>query len=171
MRFSVLAISLSAPMAAVRADCSRSDAPPDNGEVALYENENCSGNYLNIGALNSCQKWPEFDACSAITRVGVKCDIYKSYGVVMATSPPSIPQATADSVDISGTMSKVSAAATLETPPYACSHYRRGRLHWEDQRRTSPKDKISEDEPAYIMKVKCERIPKNERHFRHDNLE
>lgn len=75
MRFSALAVSLAALMAVVRADCSRSDAPPDNREVALYENENCSGNYLNIGALNSCQNWPEFHACSTITRVGVTCDI------------------------------------------------------------------------------------------------
>ncbi|KAF9569961.1 hypothetical protein EC968_002403 [Mortierella alpina] len=64
----------------VRADCNRPDAPPDDGEIALYRDEDCSGDYLNVGAMDSCQDWPDFDACSAITRQGVTCDIYKSDG-------------------------------------------------------------------------------------------
>ena len=62
------------------ANCSNSDAPPDEGEIALYYDYNCSGRYLNVGALDSCQDWPSFRACSAITRRGITCDIYKSDG-------------------------------------------------------------------------------------------
>ncbi|KAK4187548.1 hypothetical protein QBC35DRAFT_498549 [Podospora australis] len=64
----------------VMADCSADWAFPDDGEIALYEKENCKGSYLNVGALNSCQNWPDFDACSAKTRRGVVCDIYKVDG-------------------------------------------------------------------------------------------
>ncbi|KAG0041399.1 hypothetical protein BGZ83_001861 [Gryganskiella cystojenkinii] len=80
MRFSALALTLAALMATVLADCGSSDARPDNGEIALYRNKDCSSNYLNVGALDSCQDWPDFDACSAITRYGVTCDIYKTDG-------------------------------------------------------------------------------------------
>ena len=80
MRFTFALHVLLGSVATVLADCNASDAPPDDGEIALYANENCSGNYLNVGALNSCQDWPDFEACSAITRQGVTCDIYKSDG-------------------------------------------------------------------------------------------
>ncbi|KAF9920510.1 hypothetical protein FBU30_009640 [Linnemannia zychae] len=80
MRFITFALGLTALIAAANADCSRSDARPDSGDIALYAKENCSGSYLNVGAMNSCQNWPDFNACSAITRSGVVCDIYKSDG-------------------------------------------------------------------------------------------
>ncbi|KAK4154407.1 hypothetical protein C8A00DRAFT_32836 [Chaetomidium leptoderma] len=78
MHFTTLLLALASSVAPAIADCSNASAPPDNGEIALYRDENCSGAYLNIGALDSCQNWPDFDACSAITRKGVVCDIYKS---------------------------------------------------------------------------------------------
>ncbi|KAF9899476.1 hypothetical protein BX616_003012 [Lobosporangium transversale] len=79
MRFSALALALIA-VATVQANCNHPSAPPDNGEIALYRGKDCTGIYLNVGAMNSCQNWPDFDACSAITRRGVTCDIYKSDG-------------------------------------------------------------------------------------------
>ncbi|KAF9907699.1 hypothetical protein BX616_000354 [Lobosporangium transversale] len=80
MRFSLLTLGLIAFAAVVKADCSHSSAPPDDGEIALYRGRDCTLNYLNVGAMNSCQNWPDFGACSAITRRGVTCDIYKSDG-------------------------------------------------------------------------------------------
>lgn len=80
MRPTSLVPALASSFSTVFADCSRFDAPPDTGDIALYRHENCSGSYLNVGALNSCQNWPNFDACSAITRKRVTCDIYKSDG-------------------------------------------------------------------------------------------
>ncbi|KAF9094349.1 hypothetical protein BGX27_001470 [Mortierella sp. AM989] len=80
MRFATLAFGLAALIVAVNADCNHPTAPPDNGEIALYRRRNCAGPYLNVGALNSCQNWPDFYACSAITRKGVTCDIYKKDG-------------------------------------------------------------------------------------------
>ena len=75
----ILALATSAATA-VLANCSDPSAPPDSGEIALYAGKDCTGSYLNVGALGSCQNWPDFDACSAITRRGVVCDIYKSDG-------------------------------------------------------------------------------------------
>lgn len=80
MRSTSILLALASSMAKVMANCSHPSAPPDTGEIALYRDPNCSGNYLNVGALNSCQNWVDFNACSAITRAGVTCDIYKSDG-------------------------------------------------------------------------------------------
>ncbi|OAR05873.1 hypothetical protein LLEC1_04535 [Akanthomyces lecanii] len=62
------------------ANCSNPSAPPDTGDIALYADDNCSGGYLNVGAFNTCQSWMDFDACSAITRPGVTCDIFTTQG-------------------------------------------------------------------------------------------
>ncbi|KAH6847183.1 hypothetical protein B0I37DRAFT_414945 [Chaetomium sp. MPI-CAGE-AT-0009] len=78
MHFTTFILALAGSVAPVIADCSAAWAAPDDGEIALYRDVNCKGNYLNIGAMNSCQNWPDFDACSAKTRQGVVCDIYKS---------------------------------------------------------------------------------------------
>ncbi|KAL2198387.1 hypothetical protein P885DRAFT_67574 [Corynascus similis CBS 632.67] len=80
MRLTSFTLVLAGTAATVLANCSDPSAPPSDGEIALYRGEDCTGNYLNVGALNSCQNWPDFDACSAITRSGVVCDIYKSDG-------------------------------------------------------------------------------------------
>jgi len=80
MSSTLFVLVLASSVATVIADCNRSDAPPDTGDIALYHDSNCRGDYLNIGAMNSCQNWPDFDACSAITRRGVTCDIYDSDG-------------------------------------------------------------------------------------------
>jgi len=70
-------LALTTLIATASADCSASWAAPDDGEIALYRDQNCNGNWLNVGALNSCQSWPNFDACSAKTRAGIVCDIYE----------------------------------------------------------------------------------------------
>ncbi|KAK4442274.1 hypothetical protein QBC34DRAFT_418958 [Podospora aff. communis PSN243] len=80
MHPSTLFLTLTTLLATATADCSASWAAPDDGEIALYRDSNCKGEYLNVGALNSCQSWPDFDACSAKTRAGIVCDIYKSDG-------------------------------------------------------------------------------------------
>ncbi|KAF9142644.1 hypothetical protein BG015_000712 [Linnemannia schmuckeri] len=80
MRFSALFVGLATLIATVLADCGHSSAPPDNGDIALYEKENCSGSYRNVGAMDFCENMVDFDACSAITRAGVTCDIYKTDG-------------------------------------------------------------------------------------------
>ena len=70
----LVALAGSIQVATVTAAC---DSAPSDGEIALYDNTDCTGNKLNIGALFSCQSWPDFWACSAITRPGVTCDIYR----------------------------------------------------------------------------------------------
>ncbi|KAL2174620.1 uncharacterized protein P884DRAFT_272328 [Thermothelomyces heterothallicus CBS 202.75] len=77
MHFTSIALLLAGAASTVLADCGNPSAPPSDGDIALYSGEDCSGGYLNVGALNSCQSWPNFEACSAITRKGVRCDIYK----------------------------------------------------------------------------------------------
>ncbi|KAF9896870.1 hypothetical protein BX616_006607 [Lobosporangium transversale] len=80
MRYSIFALGLVAFISSGKADCHHPSAPPDTGDISLYRGRNCVGRYLNVAAMDTCQDWPEFDACSAITRKGVTCDIYKSDG-------------------------------------------------------------------------------------------
>ncbi|KAL2154401.1 hypothetical protein VTH82DRAFT_3077 [Thermothelomyces myriococcoides] len=81
MQFTSTALLLLAgAISTVRADCAHPSAPPSTGDIALYGDENCSGDYLNVAALGVCNSVPSFDACSAITRPGVRCDIFKTDG-------------------------------------------------------------------------------------------
>jgi hypothetical protein len=78
MRFTSLALALAGSAGVAVADCGSYTAYPDDGEIALYRNYNCHGKYSNVAAMNTCVSDVGFDACSAITRKGVTCDIYKS---------------------------------------------------------------------------------------------
>ncbi|KAF9914092.1 hypothetical protein BX616_008987 [Lobosporangium transversale] len=78
MRFSTLALGLVAFVATAQAACSNASAKPDSGDIALYNGKDCSGTYTNVGAMNTCKTGLDFKACSAITRKGVTCDIYKA---------------------------------------------------------------------------------------------
>jgi len=80
MRPNTILLAIATLFASVAANCNDPSASPDNGDIALYYKTDCRSPYLNVGAIGSCQDWPDFDACSAITRKGVVCDIYKQDG-------------------------------------------------------------------------------------------
>jgi hypothetical protein len=78
MHVTTVLFALAASVAPAIADCSADWAKPNTGDIALYHDENCKGPYLNVGAMGRCENSPDFDACSAVTRNGVTCDIYKN---------------------------------------------------------------------------------------------
>jgi hypothetical protein len=81
MRPTTLVLALASSVTTVMADCNRADARPDTGDIALYSRNNCSGAYLNVGgAIGRCESQFRFDACSAITRLGVVCQIFSADG-------------------------------------------------------------------------------------------
>lgn len=79
MHSATFLLALTCSIVTINAKCSDPSARPDDGEIAIYNGIDCSGSYLNIGALFSCQNWPDKNCCSAITRdPTVTCDIYAS---------------------------------------------------------------------------------------------
>ncbi|KAF9437670.1 hypothetical protein BGZ76_011650 [Entomortierella beljakovae] len=83
MRVSIAISAIAAILSVANANCGIPDAQPSDGDVAVYTENDCTKIYHNIGAMYSCQNWPDYYICSAVTRPGVVCSLYSEDGCNM----------------------------------------------------------------------------------------
>jgi hypothetical protein len=70
--------ALASFIATVITDYNDLNAPSDTGDIVLYCNKNCFRKFLNIDDIGDYENSVDFNACFAITKQGITCDIYRA---------------------------------------------------------------------------------------------